>query len=372
MPFSQFECFFKDKTVLVTGHTGFIGSWLTLWLQLLGSNVIGLSLDIPTKPSLFQNLDLSKKINHNLGDINEIQTLKTILDTHQPEIVFHLAAQSLVKKSYDAPLSTLQTNIMGTANLLESIRDCSSVKICILMTSDKCYRNSESLNAYVEDDPLGGNDLYSASKGAAEIIINSYKKSFFNDDSSTQISTIRAGNVIGGGDWSSNRIIPDCVQNFSQKKPVQIRQPNAIRPFQYVLEPISGMFCLAQKMWNDTSFDESWNIGPLLNDTPLTVSQIVEKVLTNWGEASWQDISTQKSFKESGVLLLNSGKIKNRLGWTPIFNIVEAISETILWYKKYYAKSEEIESFSKNCIKFYVKKAKNKMENWANGDLTLI
>jgi CDP-glucose 4,6-dehydratase len=371
MPYTQFESFFKDKTVLVTGHTGFIGSWLTLWLQLLGSNIVGLSLDVPTKPSLFQSLNLKKKIHHNFGDINEIQTLKVLLDKYRPEIIFHLAAQPLVKQSYETPLSTLQTNIMGTANLLESVRDCNSVKTCIMMTSDKCYRNSESFNAYVEDDPLGGNDPYSASKGAAEIIINSYKKSFFdgNDKSQAKISTIRAGNVIGGGDWSSNRIIPDCVQNFSQQKPVKIRQPTAIRPFQYVLEPISGMLYLANKMWNDNSFDESWNIGPLLNDAPpLTISKIVEKVIKNWGDASWEDISTQNSFKESNTLLLNSKKIQNKLNWIPVFNIDKTISETISWYKEYYHQSDEIESYSKNCIEYYVKQAKNMKIKWAYGD----
>lgn len=367
MHHTQFENFFKDKTVLVTGHTGFIGSWLTLWLQLLGSNVIGLSIDLPTKPSLFQILNLEKKINHNFGDINDLQNLKILLDTHRPDIVFHLAAQPLVKESYETPLSTFQTNIMGTANLLESIRDCNSVKNCIIMTSDKCYKNSESLNAFIENDPIGGNDPYSASKGAAEIIINSYKKSFFDDESQTQISTIRAGNVIGGGDWSPNRIIPDCIQNFSQEKSVEIRQPSAIRPFQYVLEPISGMFYLAKKMWNDSTFSESWNIGPLKNDISLTISEIVEKVIKNWGDASWEDTSKKKSFKESGVLFLNSEKIKNRLGWIPTFDIDETIFQTVLWYKKFHQKSEDIESFSKDCIEFYVKNAKNKKIKWANG-----
>jgi len=329
---------------------------------------VGFSLNYPTEPSLFQKLNLENKINHHIGDINDIDSIKIILKKYKPEIVFHLAAQSLVKQSYESPLSTLQTNIMGTANLLESIRETDSVKNCIVMTSDKCYRNIETLDAYTEDDPLGGNDPYSASKGATEIIVDSYKKSFFQDSQSqqTKISTIRAGNVIGGGDWSPNRIIPDCITNFLQNKPVQIRHPNAIRPFQYVLEPISGILCLAEKMWKNESFDESWNIGPLVNDTPQRIHKIVEKIIIKWGTGTWKDVSEQKSFKESNLLLLNSQKAQSRLKWYPVFNIDNAISETVNWYKKYYNNSEEIESYSENCINSYVNKAKKMKIEWAS------
>ena len=330
--------------------------------------MIGFSLNYPTNPSLFQKLNLEGKINHEIGNINDINSIKNVLKKYQPEIVFHLAAQALVKQSYETPLSTLQTNIMGTANILEAIRGTDSVKNCIIMTSDKCYRNIETLDAYTEDDPLGGDDPYSARKGAAEIIINSYRKSFFQDkqNQQTKISTIRAGNVIGGGDWSPNRIIPDCIENFLQNKPVQIRHPNAIRPFQYVLEPISGMLCLAEKMWGSESFDESWNIGPLVSDTPQQIHTIVEKIIKKWGSGTWEDVSDKKSFKESNLLLLNSQKAQSKLKWYPIFDIDNAISETVDWYKAYHNSPDEIESYSKRCINSYLNKAKNMKIEWAS------
>ena len=337
-------------------------------MKSLGSNVVGFSLNYPTKPSLFQKLNLENKINHHIGDINDIDSIKKILKKYNPEIVFHLAAQSLVKQSYENPLSTLQTNIMGTANLLEAIREVDSVKNCIVMTSDKCYKNIETFDAYTEGDPLGGNDPYSASKGAAEVIVNAYKKSFFQDkhNQQTKIATIRTGNVIGGGDWAPNRIVPDCIEKFVQNKSVEIRNPNAVRPFQYVLEPISGMLCLAEKMWDNESFDESWNIGPLVSDTPQRIHTIVEKIIEKWGSGTWKDISNKQSFKESNLLLLNSQKAQNRLEWHPIFNIDSAILETVDWYKQYHSNPEEIGSYSEKCISSYIKKAKEMKIKWAS------
>ena len=357
---------FKDKTVFVTGHTGFIGSWLTEWLCELGANVVGYSLEPTTSPSLFGTLELEKRITHVIGDINNTKNLQNEIQKHSPEIVFHLAAQSLVKQSYENPLVTFQTNIIGTANLLQIIKDENKIKICIIMTSDKCYQNVESSHAYVEDDPVGGDDPYSASKGAAEIITNSYKKSFFvdNNEKQTKIATVRAGNVIGGGDWAPDRIIPDCIKSFTQKNPVHIRHPDAIRPFQYVLEPISGMFCLANKMWDDKSFSESWNFGPSHTDTTCNVKQIVEKVIKNWGGDASYDINNKKSFKESNFLLLNSQKAQNKLNWHPVFDIDKTISETINWYKTHYYKTDEISGYTKNCIQSYVKHAEELKLKW--------
>lgn len=352
-----FKDFFNKKTILITGHTGFIGSWLTLWLKLLNSKIIGLSLDYPTQPSLFQTLQLEKSIHHYFGNINDIQTIKKLLKKYNPDIVIHLAAQPLVKESYLSPVDTFQTNIMGTANLLESLRN-SSVKSCIIMTSDKCYKNLESTRAYVEDDPLGGNDPYSASKGAAEIITHSYKKSFFETEQHTRISTVRAGNVIGGGDWASDRIIPDCVRHFSQNLPVFLRHPDSVRPFQYVLEPISGILKLAVKMWSDYSFADSWNFGPSHIRKPTKVKDVVDMVIKNWGSGEWKTSKTESSFKESKFLLLNSQKASKKLYWKSVFDLKTTISETVNWYKTFYDNPKEIVPYSENCILSYVKKAK--------------
>jgi len=362
-----FKNFFKDKTILITGHTGFIGSWLTLWLQSLGSKVIGFSLNYPTTPSLFQTLNLEDKIQHYFGDINDIEQLKTILSKHKPEIIFHLAAQSLVRLSYQTPLTTLQTNIMGTANLLELIKN-TNVKSCIVMTSDKCYRNYESFHAYEENDALGGSDPYSASKAAAEIIINSYQKSFFENSNiqKTKIATIRSGNVIGGGDWASDRLIPDCIKNFSEGNPINLRNPNSVRPFQYVLEPISGMLCLSKKMWGSDSFNGSWNIGPSLSDNPSSVKEVVNGVIEYWGNGTWKNISKENSMSESKLLLLNSQKAIDRLGWSPVFDIDQSIKETVIWYKKYYNQTNDMEKFSKNCISYYSKQATELGLEWTS------
>ena len=363
-----FKNFFKDKTILITGHTGFIGSWLTLWLQSLGSEVIGFSLNYPTKPSLFQALNLEDKIHHYFGDINDVEQLKTILSKHKPEIIFHLAAQSLVRLSYKTPLTTLQTNIMGIANLLELIKNFPSVKNCIIMTSDKCYRNSESYHAYVENDALGGSDPYSASKAAAEIITNCYQKSFFENPNmqKTRLATIRSGNVIGGGDWALDRLIPDCVKSFSQNKLVYLRYPNSVRPFQYVLEPISGMLCLSKKMWDSDSFNESWNIGPSLSDDPSSVKEVVNEVIKYWGAGSWKNMSEENYTPESKLLLLNSQKAIDRLNWLPVFDITHSIKETVIWYKKYYEQTNDMEKFSKKCISYYSKKAAELGLKWAS------
>jgi CDP-glucose 4,6-dehydratase len=236
------------------------------------------------------------------------------------------------------------------------------------MTSDKCYRNSESFHAYVENDALGGNDPYSASKAAAEIVINSYQKSFFENLNiqKTTLATIRSGNVIGGGDWALDRLIPDCAKNFSQNKPIHLRNPNSVRPFQYVLEPISGMLCLAKKMCDSDSFNESWNIGPPLSNNPSTVEEVVTKAIKYWGGGSWKNTSNENSLSESKLLLLNSQKAIDRLDWFPVFDIDDSIKETVLWYKKYYEQTNDMEKFSNNCISYYTKKATELGLKWTS------
>ena len=280
---------FEKKKILITGHTGFKGSWLTLWLTKLGAKVIGYSLEPPTKPSLFEILNLKEKIVHIIGDIKDEEKLKNIFKKYKPDIVFHLAAQSLVRFSYKEPKLTYETNVMGTLNVLEAVREAKSVKVVIIVTSDKCYENKEWVYGYRENDPLGGHDPYSSSKACAELVVEAYRNSFFNPKNygkthQVALATVRAGNVIGGGDWQVDRLIPDCVKALSKGKPIKIRNPNAIRPWQHVLEPLSGYLLLVQKMWKEpTKYCEAWNFGPYEKDI-ATVKEIVEKVINLWGK----------------------------------------------------------------------------------------
>lgn len=363
---------FEGKTVFVTGHTGFIGTWLITWLHNLGAKVVGFSLDIPTKPSMFEILDLTKDITHIMGDVRNLTHISECMLESKPDMVFHLAAQPLVRLSYEKPVETFQTNVMGTVNILESIKKVPSVKTCVVMTSDKCYENREISYAYKENDPLGGHDPYSASKGAAELVVSSYKRSFFNkmknDKHQVSISTIRAGNVIGGGDWAEDRIIPDCIRSLISKKAIPVRNPDSARPWQHVLEPISGMLCLAMKMWNDPAhYAGAWNFGPT-NSAKITVRDLVLQVIDEWGEGRWVDVSQQNidSLHEAGLLMLDSTKAKTMLGWNPVYSIREAVTETVSWYNSYADKTSKIRDFTINQIQNYVRKAKQMNLVWSN------
>ena len=279
--------FWKNKKVLLTGHTGFKGSWLSLWLQKLGVDLVGFSKSIPTKPSLFELADVEKNMTSIMGDITHIERITDVVKQHNPEIIIHMAAQSLVHKSYDQPLETFSTNIMGTVNLLEAIRNTSKKCVIINVTSDKCYENQELSRGYKENDPMGGYDPYSSSKGCAELITSSFRDSFFknsNDkDYDISLASVRAGNVIGGGDWADNRIMPDIMRGILNKKIIKIRNPTAVRPWQHVLEPLRGYLELAEKLYNYKSeYTESWNFGP--DDDVKPVSWIVNKLVEMWGE----------------------------------------------------------------------------------------
>lgn len=366
----QFHDIFKDKKVFITGHTGFIGTWLSFWLHLLGAKIIGYSLPPPTNPSLFETINLKEKIIDITGDVRDGRHLQDSLLEHKPEFIFHLAAQPLVLASYRDPVDTITTNVMGSVNILESVRQTPSVKICINFTSDKCYDNHESDYAYSETDALGGFDPYSASKGASELLTSSYRNSFFKNDSydnhKANISTVRAGNVIGGGDWAENRIIPDCVRSLTRGTKIPIRHPYTIRPWQYVLEPISGMLWLATKMWESPNYDEAWNFGP--DDSDTTVRNLLNNIIAEWGDGTWEDLSKKgNDFPyEAKLLRLNCTKAKKALGWFPVYTISEAIVETISWYKAYYGNQESIVSFTKNQINRYVNKAKQMNSAWAS------
>ena len=365
-----FEDLFKNRTVFVTGHTGFIGSWLTQWLSDLGANVIGFSLKPPTNPSLFEDINLEKKLIHIIGNVNDQSKLQKTLQEHSPEFIFHLAAQPLVKTSYDQPVETIQTNVIGTTNLLESIKKTSSVKVCVVVTSDKCYENKETNHAYKETDTLGGYDPYSASKAAVELVTSSYRNSFFNPNNFAEhgisLSTSRIGNVIGGGDWAKDRLVPDIVRSLSTNHEIHIRNPTAVRPWQHVLEAISGLFCLSKKMYDEpTSFAQPWNFGPLLDNENLTVSQLNSQIISEWGSGNYNNTS-QDEPHEANLLMLDSSKAINKLNWHPVYSIKEAITKTITWYKEYFTNKDNMEKFTQDQILEYVEQAKKMNLGWVS------
>lgn len=335
-----FDGFFKDRRVLVTGHTGFKGSWLSIWLQGLGAEVIGVGLDPATPRDNFVLSGIGDKIKDDIrADIRDGERMKEIFAKYQPEIVFHLAAQPLVRLSYEIPVETYETNVMGTINILEAIRATDSVKVGVMITTDKCYENKEQIWGYRENEPMGGYDPYSSSKGAAEIAIASWRRSFFNPDQyqthGKSIASVRAGNVIGGGDWALDRIIPDCIRALEAGRPIDIRSPNSIRPWQHVLEPLSGYMLLAKKMWESpTEYCEGWNFGPRA-ESISTVWEVATKVIENYGSGELRDLSDPNALHEAKLLMLDISKAKFRLGWEPRMNINQTIVLTTDWYKEY-------------------------------------
>jgi CDP-glucose 4,6-dehydratase len=350
---------YQGKTVLITGHTGFKGSWLSLWLESLGAKVIGYSLDPPTDPSVFQATGLSDRIIDVRGDILDCNKVFETVKKYRPEFIFHLAAQPLVRHSYKNPLETFNVNIMGTANILESIRLSHYPTTCVCITSDKCYENREWGYAYRENDPLGGHDPYSASKGAAELVIASYRKSFFNsgkENSIVSLSSVRAGNIIGGGDWAEDRIVPDCIRALAKGNPVEIRNPHAIRPWQFVLDPLFGYLWLAVKMKEDPEvFADAWNFGPY-HSNAVDVQTLTEKILQEWGSGTWKRMSqNNNALHEAGYLMLDTAKSMMRLGWKPVYEIDVAIQKTVEWYKEYYAGKTEMYDFSLKQVETYMK-----------------
>ncbi len=336
-----FNAFYRGKRVLVTGHTGFKGSWLSIWLHELGAEVVGVAQAPFTERDNYVLSGIGKKIKADLrADIRDCERLKEIFREYQPEIVFHLAAQPLVRLSYDIPVETYETNVMGTIHVLEAIRATESVKVGVMITTDKCYENKEQIWGYRENEPMGGYDPYSSSKGAAEIAINSWRRSFFNPkDYGTKhhvsISSVRAGNVIGGGDWALDRIIPDCIKALEANLPIEIRSPRAIRPWQHVLEPLSGYMLLAQKMWDEpTNYSEGWNFGPR-TESITPVWDVAMEVVKEYGSGELKDLSDPNALHEAKLLMLDISKAKFQLGWEPRMNIHQCIALTIDWYKRY-------------------------------------
>jgi len=328
---------FKGKTVLITGNTGFKGSWLTIWLKFLGANIVGYSNNVFTNPSFYKIAKLKNIVNQHYGDISNYNKINNLLHRYKPAYVFHLAAQPIVSESYKDPLKNFRTNVLGTINILNALLNYNKKIIVILISSDKVYKNFESLEGYKETDILGGDDPYSASKAMAELSINSYFQSFLKNKKNIRLGVCRAGNVIGGGDWATNRIVPDCVRSWSRSKQVFIRNPNSTRPWQHVLEPISGYLTLARDLNSNKKLNgESFNFGPQSNDS-FKVINLINEMSLYWKNKKWVDSSKKrKLFKESRFLELNCAKAKKTLKWSPTLNFNQTAKFTIDWYKTFY------------------------------------
>ena len=335
-----FDNFFRRKRVLITGHTGFKGSWLSIWLHELGAEVIGVGLDPYSEKDNFVLSGIGNKILADIrADIRDAKAMKEIFNTYQPEIVFHLAAQPLVRYSYDEPVMTWETNVMGTIHVMEAFRKCASAKVAVMITTDKCYENREQNHAYTEDEPMGGYDPYSSSKGADEIAISSWRRSFMNpaeyEKHGKSIASVRAGNVIGGGDWAKDRIIPDCIRAIEVNEPIKIRNRHAVRPWQHVLEPLRGYMMLAKKMWEEpTQYCEGWNFGPKL-DAVVPVWDVASMLVDAYGKGSLLDQTEPNAVHEANLLMLDITKVGERLGWKPYMTTDECIRLTADWYMRY-------------------------------------
>ncbi len=346
---------YKNKKILITGHTGFKGSWLTLWLQKLGAEIAGYSIDIPTNPSLFESLKIEKNINHNFGDILDFDLLNSLFKKFKPDIVFHLAAQPIVSESIKNPINTYKNNIIGTANVLECIRQSKSVKSAVMITSDKCYENMEWEYGYREIDLLGGKDPYSASKAGAEIVFSSYFRTFLKERNNFGICTARAGNVIGGGDWAKDRIVPDTIKSWSSSKPAFIRNPNSTRPWQHVLEPLSGYLLLAYNLYYGKIDDNgsSFNFGPS-SDVIKSVDELIDEMSQYWPNSSKSVKKSLKNYNESSLLKLNCDKALKKLQWQPTLTFSETAKFTVDWYLNYHnSKIDNIKSFTDSQIDLY-------------------
>lgn len=349
--------FWQGKRVFITGHTGFKGSWLCLWLKSLGSNVTGYALEPGTSPSLFESADVEQGMQSIIGDIRDREKLQKAIQDASPDIVIHMAAQSLVRYSYRHPVETYEVNVMGTVHVLEAVRECDSVHAVLVITSDKCYENRERAAGYREEEAMGGFDPYSSSKGCAELVVSAYRQSYFGTSDSAAIATARAGNVIGGGDWSDDRLIPDMVRSFTQDKEVRIRNPSAVRPWQHVFEALNGYLLLIENMWDrPDAFSGAWNFGPDDADTKM-VSWVVEEFSKHWKNVTCSTPENSEQPHEAHVLRLDSSKARARLCWQPVLKLELALEWIAQWYQSHYddndaalISSHQLEEFQKMAI----------------------
>lgn len=358
---------YGGKTVLITGHTGFKGAWLTAWLLKLGARVVGLSKDIPTNPSMFEELGLEGKISHHLSDVRDLSSVKSIFSDEKPDFVFHLAAQAIVSQSYIDPVETISTNAIGTMNVLEALREVTHPCVAVMITSDKCYNNVEWVWGYKETDELGGSDIYSGSKGAAELIIRSYVASFFKDpQAGVRIGVGRAGNVIGGGDWARDRIVVDCMRAWSEGKPLELRSPDATRPWQHVLEPLSGYLTLGAALADKRELHgEAFNFGPRAEQN-RTVLELVQEMAVRWGGKNEAvNILERKPFHEAGLLKLNCDKALFYLHWEANLEYRECIRFIADWYGSYYKRSRDMYALTLDQIADYEGVAARHGRVWA-------
>jgi CDP-glucose 4,6-dehydratase len=345
--------FWKGKRVLLTGHTGFKGSWLSLWMQRLGAEVAGYSLAPPSQPSLFEIAGVSRGMRSEAGDVRDLQGLARAIGSHQAEVVVHLAAQSLVRPSYADPVETYSTNVMGTVNLLEAVRHNPSTRVVVVVTSDKCYENREWHWGYRENEPMGGHDPYSNSKGCAELVTAAFRQSYFSGEGGrVAIASARAGNVIGGGDWAADRLVPDIVRSLAAGKPAGIRRPASIRPWQHVLEPLAGYLLLAEALWRDRDrFAGGWNFGPADSEAK-PVAWIAERLCRVWGDgATWSNLAVD-DVHEAGLLKLDSSKARAELGWQPRLDLGQSIDWIAQWYKAH-AAGADMQAFTNGQIDRY-------------------
>ncbi len=344
---------FAGRRVFVTGHTGFKGSWLTRWLLDLGARVTGYALEPDTDPSLFEELGLARHMDSRIGDVRDFGSLSGALLEARPEIVLHLAAQPLVRRSYAEPLYTFETNVIGTANLLEAVRGCEETRVVVNVTTDKVYENPETGHPFAEDEPLGGHDPYSASKACSEIVSAAYRSSFFaGDTGGPALATARAGNVIGGGDWSEDRIVPDIVRAMAAGVPVQVRNPDAVRPWQHVLEPLAGYLTLAEALWRDGQERAgAYNFGPEPDDVH-PVRDLVDRSIEAWGAGSWEVQGSADQPHEAGLLSLSIDKACDELGWRPLWGFGTTVERTVSWYRRV-ATGEDPETVTREDLSAY-------------------
>jgi CDP-glucose 4,6-dehydratase len=343
--------FWRGRKVFLTGHTGFKGSWLSLWLQSLGADVLGYSVGIPTKPSLFELARVDEGLLSIEGDVRDRKSLLRALDQHRPEIVVHLAAQALVRRSYRAPLETYETNVVGTANILEAARRVDGIRVVIVVTSDKCYEPRSSARPYREDDPKGGDDPYSSSKAAAELVTAAYRVSFFSSQSSVSVASVRAGNVIGGGDWAEDRLVADTMASALADRPVLIRNPDAVRPWQHVLNPLEGYLLLAERLWNDPSLANAWNFGPDESDA-RPVRWIVERLSELWPRGIEWRRDEGSHPRETHALVLDSSRARELLCWVPRWDLERALAGVVEWFRAYEA-GDDLHAVSLDQIRAY-------------------